>query len=1269
MNGAALDELIRALRRAGLEFSAEDLADALWLAPRLPRRTSVPKTLGEETSTTVQTGPPPEPPPPPPAKIDQPVATQRAETTQEKSVSVHLPAPAASPGEGKYGVRVRLPDAPGIPQALEIARKMRPLRRREPTTRYLHLDESKTAERLAAGDIWLPVLKPGTERWLSAILVIDIGASMAIWQTVLRSFRRLVETLGAFRTVEQWWLDTEDPAWTHEAGSLTPLFASKRSQQYRRRPLDVVNPSGRQFILVISDCVSDAWRDGRVARLLGLWGRSTHTALLQVLPRNTWERTALGPDRKILLRSPHAACPNSRIAALAPSRFRGLTRVSEPDAVALPVLELSPQALGAWARWLVQDAGGMHPGRVLEFSPPTNDANEDDRWTQGLGQPFLTLASRTARQLANVMAVAPPFNLPLLRVIRESMLAGQATQVHEAEFLLGGLVKIIAGHHLRFERPDEVLYDFHSEELRKLFRAAVRVPDALRLLRIEQVSRYLGERLGQPRNFPAYLASPADHPGALQLGATTNNDPIARFTSSILQWFGGHYAALLQAIPRPGPRSDLGQRVAAKHPLAWVLVAGTGSYGLPQQVRTAAERVGGWLAKLRYGLVTGGWQGVDHVVARTFADTLRDTGLSLTDFLVHVVKRDRTPDFREGRWELVENDRQEFERSVELADGVILIGGLGGTKEIGNRALAARVPVYPLASTGGDAEQLFDEILANWDAFTWLPLSRSEFFTLRREELPLDLIRTSLQRNTEGKANQHGASVDDENPDLTDLADTIAAGMGSLAPRATPDQLNDDRPVRRISPRWAIVIGVNEYQDGTLPPLSHPLRDAAALYGLLRDNGYAAEQVTVLGNVQATRAAVQETLRRLIEVVEEGDLLLFHFSGHAVSVRGEPVLLLSDSVPSDITTGLSLAECLNVLRLAKGLRLVVLLDAGRDGQFLRDIERVTFGSFFGRFFRNTTHPHIAVLAACTPEADESSGGLVVQELLEGNGLLVKEVLECVQLWAASHGIQDISVRALMDYVAQGMRRNEEIFYHRPKWMAKSKGNIETLVFRRFAEDWFEIDICEITLTVRPQQRQEYQVGAGRFRRTVQCDNVADLLESVTFAGTNRLQKDFLLRYTTTGGGFVEAQIRQPDEARSGQLYLDEFQYRCTFRFQPEAGETFSLAMRVYQGYGPGNRYVKFRLPESDDRGILAHYKTVRLVLDLRPYTEAGYLVQPAPRLVRNSTWEEGADPTPVGEELPISQQAPGLYTYELQNIDQTVLNLVWDVVRKDSKSQ
>jgi WD40 repeat protein len=149
-------------------------------------------------------------------------------------------------------------------------------------------------------------------------------------------------------------------------------------------------------------------------------------------------------------------------------------------------------------------------------------------------------------------------------------------------------------------------------------------------------------------------------------------------------------------------------------PRRWILVAGTGKTDLPPTVLAASRRLGRILGERGYGLITGGWRGVDHVVARAFCRVLEAVGGKAEDFLVNVLVEDSSPEYDKGRREQVSSDRESYTRVVELADAVVLIEGLGRTGEMGQTALRVRKPVLPLAATGGDAAKLFDAAAEHW---------------------------------------------------------------------------------------------------------------------------------------------------------------------------------------------------------------------------------------------------------------------------------------------------------------------------------------------------------------------------------------------------------------------------------------------------------------------------------------------------------------------------------------------------------------------------
>jgi hypothetical protein len=165
-------------------------------------------------------------------------------------------------------------------------------------------------------------------------------------------------------------------------------------------------------------------------------------------------------------------------------------------------------------------------------------------------------------------------------------------------------------------------------------------------------------------------------------------------------------------------------------PSRYILVVGTGKYELPPVVNSAATAIGRELARYGYGLIGGGWKGVDYVTAATHMHQLAFAGLPSESGLLQIVPPNFEPDFKGGIIVRVDSDPEAEEESVRRADAVIAIGGLGGTLRIAHLARKMDKPVFPLPGTGGDAAVLFGEMAG----------SRSE--PLSRLDVPLDSPRS-----------------------------------------------------------------------------------------------------------------------------------------------------------------------------------------------------------------------------------------------------------------------------------------------------------------------------------------------------------------------------------------------------------------------------------------------------------------------------------------------------------------------------------------------
>lgn len=536
----ALAILMRACRAAGLPVSADDVADAAWLARWLtPAVEAAPAPLlpdvpPEPRDSADQPRPPvtPRREPRPPAKT----SSRAPSAAPGPSAALHLPSAGGAVG-GVAGKAFRAPLAPALPRPLEIARALRPLARRVPSRTRFVLDEAETVRRAAEEAICVPAVRPARERWLRLALVIDTGGGSHLWQQTAREFQALLGCLGAFRDVRAWSLDTDarpprllPGAWS--AGPATP-----------RHPRELTDPSGRTLVVVMSPCVSAGWDDGTVASVLNLWSARGPVLLVPLLPEHLWSRTALAAGFPVRLTAPAAGVSNRQLLRSIVDAWPG---EDVPPGVGVPVAVLEPASLRAWAGLVAGKPGAVAPGFVFDpnTAVPPDATPEDSLSADDRVDRFRKTASPVARKLAGLVAAAPVVSLPVLRLIRQAALP-EAGQTHEAEVLLGGLL-VRAGSDGR----DGERFEFHPGVREKLLDST---PADLGVRVLEAVSNYVGERLASGRTFAALLADPTGAAGEL----VPDESPFARVAAEVLRRAGGEYAQLVRWDAEPTAEEEV----------------------------------------------------------------------------------------------------------------------------------------------------------------------------------------------------------------------------------------------------------------------------------------------------------------------------------------------------------------------------------------------------------------------------------------------------------------------------------------------------------------------------------------------------------------------------------------------------------------------------------------------------------------------------------------------------------------------------------------
>ncbi|MDB9308340.1 SAV_2336 N-terminal domain-related protein [Aphanizomenon sp. CS-733/32] len=304
-------------------MSAEEIADTLWLAnqiklpsaitsvdevtqPNQSSQTEISKLPQQESSqeldfsdnSTVE-------------KTQEPVAKAYKEDDIGSNLSSDSTAKSTSEKSkpASPGVPFKSPAVTALPNALEIGRSLRPLMRKVPSRIKFVLDEENTAQQIAENDVWIPVLKPARERWLDLVIVVEENRATVVWEETINEFRKLMERHGAFRNVYTWSLRTSSdskPQFFHQQRKAT-------KKQRSRSDKELLEPNSRRLILLISDCISSLWWEGKIHKTLELWSKQVLVTVLQLLPEQLWERTVLDLGISVSLSAIEPGLLNSKL--------------------------------------------------------------------------------------------------------------------------------------------------------------------------------------------------------------------------------------------------------------------------------------------------------------------------------------------------------------------------------------------------------------------------------------------------------------------------------------------------------------------------------------------------------------------------------------------------------------------------------------------------------------------------------------------------------------------------------------------------------------------------------------------------------------------------------------------------------------------------------------------------------------------------------------------------------------------------------------------
>jgi formylglycine-generating enzyme required for sulfatase activity len=521
-----ISELVKLLAE-DQKFTSVEIAETLWLASRIESRETNESEIQIEIdekgeSSDLDSAPIVEdlnsegmdnvlPPPTP---------------SPRANIATHLPRAGVLPTQA---LPVWLVDPSILKDPLEIIRALKPLLQPVEAGHGRLLDEPATVDQIARTRLWLPILAPEREPWFDIILAVDRGSSMHIWQRLVTDLVFILRRYGAFRDLQVFYFEVN-----REARKEDRVLLRSHPDRPGHRPSELIDQRGRRIAIVLSDCAGAYWWDGTLLPMLQDWAQVMPAVVWQMLPEWMWERTALGRGSAVALSNDRPGAANGRLIVQKLERGDGSkTPATTAHQLAMPVVTSEIRDLANWSLMLAGDRREVTPGFLLPQqgrSVPKSRTIEDMardrvRQTSGTGsddqdaavvaemekiarsrvERFRALSSPHARRLVMLLAAAPVITLPVVRLIRDSMLYQARSPLPIAEVFLGGLLQRLPGQ--EEIEPDLVQYDF-APKVREVLLEILPAVETIEV--INKVSEAVEKRWNKisTQSFRAFLTDP-----------------------------------------------------------------------------------------------------------------------------------------------------------------------------------------------------------------------------------------------------------------------------------------------------------------------------------------------------------------------------------------------------------------------------------------------------------------------------------------------------------------------------------------------------------------------------------------------------------------------------------------------------------------------------------------------------------------------------------------------------------------------------------------
>ena len=379
------------------------------------------------------------------------------------------------------------------------------------------LDEEKTVDNFIQTNIFLPFFKSKKQKKYELYIFIDKSDSMNIWEEMVGVYRKLLQNSGVFKATRIVYFNTTK--------SKTYFYRDKLETK-SFSPKEIINYHNNKIIFILTDMLSEAWKQGDALKKFVNLNKSIPLFLIQMLPYRLWRSTLL---QKASITTFNATLPYPKSKNYQSEVDFLLDEDSDMQSFKLPIIDFNLAYLKKIGKVLKAKENNYIDGAIFDKVENLFIEYKEEKYlsAQDHIDIFFANASQKARELA-ISFSAVPLNLPIMRMIQEKVL-DENNNLYIAEVLNSTLLEK-NGEIFEFKTID-------GEDIGEIFLKLLGREKALEIL--YENSDYIEENLHTNFSFKALLAGDIDLD---DINIEGNDKIFASIACKVLQRLGKDYA-------------------------------------------------------------------------------------------------------------------------------------------------------------------------------------------------------------------------------------------------------------------------------------------------------------------------------------------------------------------------------------------------------------------------------------------------------------------------------------------------------------------------------------------------------------------------------------------------------------------------------------------------------------------------------------------------------------------------------------------------------